>query len=278
MESILFEDDELRVIWTPRRSDCLVITFGNLNNLANGMDYFAKAPLEKLGYSSIGFMNKHSHWFPAASMQQAIAAIATVLAQHQHKVIYGGSMGGYAAIKYSAALQATHVLAMCPQWSIDPNECKGWNPGWQEHFAPVMRGMGITHHDVAGQIYLFCDFHHALDKRHADHIAQTNASIQLVNVPFAKHHVTTVLAGSRNLDQLIQACLHNNKVAIHRINRLARRRSDIYKKNALKVAHRKLPHVFVSYLSHQNNRYLFKAKPAFALYYAGHVLRRLLPF
>ena len=278
MESILFEDDELRVIYTPRRSACLVITFGNLNNLANGMDYFAKVPLEKLGYSSIGFMNKHSHWFPAASMQQAMAALASVLEGYANKVVYGGSMGGYAAIKYSAALQASHVLAMCPQWSIDPQECAGWNPGWQEHFVPLLQGMGIQPDDVAGKVYLFCDFHHALDKQHADHIARASQCVQLVNVPFAKHHVTTVLAGSRNLDQLIQACLQGNTTALHRVNRLARRRSDIYKKNALKVAHRKWPHVFVRYLSGKDNRYLFKAKPEFAVYYLGHVLRRLLPF
>ena len=278
MDSILFEDDELRVIWTSRGSECLVITFGNLQDLADDMEYFAKTPLEKLGYSSISFMNKRINWFPLANMRQAIASIASILNLHSQKILYGGSMGGYAAIKYSAALHATHVLAMCPQWSIDPQECSGWNPGWQEHFTPVLSGMGITPQDVAGQTYVLCDFHHELDKKHADQIAVLSPRIQLVNVPCVKHHVTTVMVGSNNLFQILQACLNDDRVAMHRVSRLARRRSDIYKKNALKVAHRKLPHVFVRYLSGKDNRYLFKAKPEFALYYVGHVLRKLLPF
>lgn len=278
MDSIIFEDDELRVIWAPRGSECLIITFGDLMNLADGMNYFAKAPLEKLGYSCLGFMNKHSHWFPAANMQRAMVAIAEILQTHLYKVMYGGSMGGYAAIKYSQLLQATHVLAMCPQSGIDAQQYPGWSPGWQEYFVPSMQGMRIKPEDIAGQVYVICDFHDRVDKQHADHIADSSAQVQLINMPCAKHHVTTVIAGSRNLEQLIQACLQGQRIELHRISRHCRRHSDIYKKNVLKVAHRKLPSVFVRYLSSKENRYLFKVKPVFGLYYLRHVLRKALPF
>ena len=278
MDRIIFEDEELRVIWTPRGSECLIITFGDLMHLANGMDYFAKVPLDKLGYSSLGFMNKHSHWFPAANMHRAMAAVAAILQKHPHKVIYGGSMGGYAAIKYSRLLQATQVLAMCPQSGIDAQQCPGWDPGWQTYFVPSMQGMGITASDIGGQVYLICDFHHRLDKQHADQIAAVSAQVHLINMPCTQHHVTTVMAGSRNLEALIQACRRGSLIDLQRISRHARRHSDIYKKNVLKIAHRKLPRWFVRYLSCKENRYLFKVKPVFGLYYLRHVLRSALPF
>lgn len=274
MEKIIYEDDELRVIYSARSSKELVITFGNLNNLAEGMDYFGKKPLAKLNYASIGFMSKHCSWFPQSNMLQCIAAIQKWLQPYDKKVVYGGSMGGYAAVKYSRALGADFVLSMCPQWSIDPSECDGWNPGWQEHFTPSMRNMGIRPQDIGGKVYVFCDFHHPLDKKHAFLIAQQDPCVRLINVPFSKHHVTTVLAGTANLQALVRACLHNDELLLHQTNRLARRKSDFSIKNALKASANKTPNHFLAYMSKKENRYLFKKKPVFIALYLQSLLRK----
>ena len=48
-------------------------------------------------------------------MRAAARAVAYTLAAFDIRIFYGSSMEAYAAIRYSAFLGATHVLALCPQ-------------------------------------------------------------------------------------------------------------------------------------------------------------------
>ncbi|MFW1860189.1 hypothetical protein ACG9HZ_16925, partial [Acinetobacter defluvii] len=70
----------------------------------------------------VGIMPNQQSWFPASSMLALLEQLQPILKQFKKIVGYGGSMGGYAAIKYSKSLQMTRVVAMVPQYSLDPNE------------------------------------------------------------------------------------------------------------------------------------------------------------
>lgn len=67
-------------------------------------------------------MPKQKSWFPQASMIELEKAISPILEGFKNIVGYGGSMGGYAAIKYSNLLNMNRVIAFVPQYSIDPEQ------------------------------------------------------------------------------------------------------------------------------------------------------------
>lgn len=96
-------------------SDTLVVSFGDLISRAKGMSINAEKSLIKYEYNVIGIMPKLKTWFPKASMLQMQQQIQPILEQFEKRVGYGGSMGGYAAIKYS------NLLNMQKLWHLFHN-------------------------------------------------------------------------------------------------------------------------------------------------------------
>lgn len=220
---IVFEDDNVRVIYRKGRSDRLLITFADLVTQLDGTRFFADVPVEKLDLAAVGFVAKAGNWFPASSIAAAAEALKPLLASFAGITIYGGSMGGYGAIKYSRLLGADLVIALCPQWSLDASECDGFNPRWQSYYRPFMAGMGIRAQDVGGRIFLLADMGHALDRSHAGQIQRAAPDLHIVNTPSTGHHVTTVMAGTANLSHLMAACLAQDVGAIRPLVRTSRR-------------------------------------------------------
>lgn len=133
-------------------------------------------------------------------------------------------MGGYAAVKYTSALQATHAISLCPQWSIDKEECGGINPGWQGHYSSSLKGMGIKINDISGKIFVLSDMFDKIDSFHARKIVELSDNIELINVPRVGHHVTSMVAGTNNLIRLIDACLAEDVKEIGAICSSSRRK------------------------------------------------------
>ncbi len=127
---IIYDDEEIRVMWSPGADDVVLVTFGDLAILARDTRFFAETPLKKLGTAAVGIMAKRGNWYPSEHIKKASRAILDKINGYKVRILYGGSMGGYGAIKFSCLLRATHVIALCTQWSIDPLECGGVEPGW----------------------------------------------------------------------------------------------------------------------------------------------------
>lgn len=207
----IYEDEEIKVLWHKGSSGVLLITFGGLLSLANGDSFFADAPVKKLGLSCVGFMAKKTNWYPEANMLNAIAAIAPVISRYPARITYGGSMGGYAAIKFSKALDASAALSLCPQWSLDKSECDDINPGYQNFFTPIMRGMSIKERDISGRVYLFYDPSHSEDSFHARKIQGLSPLINSIRFYSSDHQIAPILAGTENL-QLILGHVKSGKL------------------------------------------------------------------
>lgn len=211
----VYEDDEIKVLWHEGNSEFLLVTFGDLVTLVKDDKFFADKPLKKLGINCLGFMAKNPNWFPSCSMLNAIGSIQDKLDEFEEIVTYGGSMGGYAAIKYSRKLKANAVVAFCPQWSIDKDECSGRNPGYQKHYKAHMKDMGITECDVNGDIYVFYDPGYSNDAFHANRILDLSKSSIAFRMYSTDHHVTGVLAGTDYLKEILSAALDRD---IHRMS------------------------------------------------------------
>jgi hypothetical protein len=240
---VIFENDELQVVWRQGLSDFLLITFGDLITPAEGSNFFAKGPATAADLSAVGFVAKTPNWYRSDGMQAAIERVRPIGARFQSVVAYGGSMGGYGAIKYSRALQASEVIAFCPQWSIDPEECEGQNPGWQDHLVPAMARMGIRADDVSGSVFVFSDMFDPLDRFHCQKIQQARPETVIINVPRVGHHITGTFAGTQTLLALIEASRAHNIPALRHLSRMRRAESSIRREAVLDralISHPKL--------------------------------------
>jgi hypothetical protein len=222
---VIFEDSNISVIFHRGSSDYLLITFGDLINLANDDHFYAENPAKKLSISCLGFMAKEPNWFPTESVEAAYKHVFTLVSHFEQRVTYGGSMGGYAAIKFSALLNANQAIAFCPQWSIDREECDGFDSGWSGYFSPSMKGMGIKARDMKGNIFCFADRSNKTDLFHVERIAVLSKNVTIINIPTCGHHITAVLAGTENINTLIYLCRAND------ISRIRSYTSQIRKNN-----------------------------------------------
>jgi hypothetical protein len=170
-------------------------------------------------------MAKRGNWFPKKSVLLASKKIVPISSKYTKNILYGGSMGGYAALKYSKLLQANAVIALCPQWSIDPIECNGNKSGYEAYFEPSMTGMGIAKEDLAGQIFAFYDPRHLQDSFHMRKIQQLGYPIEVIHVPHSGHHITTVLAGTKPISELIDRAELGDLDGLKKAASVARRSS-----------------------------------------------------
>ncbi|MDB5369815.1 MAG: hypothetical protein JWP20_1373 [Roseomonas sp.] len=223
---IVYEDDQIRTIFQEGSSDFLFITFGDLAMLAqpNESRFYADVPASKRGFSCLGFMAKSPNWFPSQNVQRAVDQLENILTRFPDRVVYGGSMGGYAGIKFSALLRAANVIAFCPQWSIDPAECAGHRNGYERFYVPTMAGMGIQDTDMHGRMHVLYDPAHQVDAFHYRKIAALSPNVVPVSIHMSDHHVTTILAGTSILADVIAACRAGDTSRLYQVTNPARRK------------------------------------------------------
>ncbi len=204
-KQILFEDEHIRVILLPGNSSELVLSFGDLITRAKGLSINAEKSLMKYEYNAIGIMPKQKSWFPATSMAEMATTIAPILARFQRIVGYGGSMGGYAAIKYSKLLQMDRVVAFVPQYSIDPDEVTDirYTEFYQEDVNKDMRIQGDDIHPEAEYIVVY-DPYFDQDREHYEKIKAVIPDIYTLHLPFTGHEALSVLASSSLLNDFIR--------------------------------------------------------------------------
>ena len=58
---VIYEDEEIKVVFWDGNAEKIIITFGDIGSLANETRYFSDTPLKKLGLSTIGFMAKRAN-------------------------------------------------------------------------------------------------------------------------------------------------------------------------------------------------------------------------
>ncbi len=245
---IVFEDAHLRVMFQPGGSDMLLLSFGDAVILADGTKFFAEPVVRKFGLNCLGFMARAPNWYPADSMRAAARAVAYTLAAFDIRIAYGSSMGAYGAIKYSALLGITHVVAFCPQWSIDPAECGGNESGYRDFFRPEMAGLGVTAADMAGEITVFYDPRQPNDAYHYRALAALSPRVRACRVHHAGHHLAPVLRGSSLAVALFAACYHGDAARLYALVNPPRRASVHRRRNLLAAAAARHPRLTLAAL------------------------------
>lgn len=98
---------------------------------------------------------------------------------------YGGSMGGYAAIKYSNLLNMNRIIAFVPQYSIDPEQVE--DRRYAEFFnAVVNKDMQIQPQDVdvSREYIIVYDPYFSIDREHYLKIKEILPSLHTIHLPF----------------------------------------------------------------------------------------------
>ncbi|WP_109441059.1 hypothetical protein [Acinetobacter haemolyticus] len=204
-KQIIFEDDHIRVIFLKGSSDTLVVSFGDLISRAKGMSINAEKSLIKYQYNVIGIMPKQKTWFPKSSMLNMQQQIQPFLAQFKERVGYGGSMGGYAAIKYSNLLNMQKIVAFVPQYTIDPDVVQ--DRRYAEFFdGSIHQHMEIQPDEVdsSREYIIVYDPYFAEDKEHFLKIKPLLPQMHVIHLPFTGHEALSVLASSELLNDFVE--------------------------------------------------------------------------
>ena len=100
-------------------------------------------------------------------MVELAKVILPIIQRFKNIVGYGGSMGGYAAIKYSNLLNMNRIIAFVPQYSIDPEQVE--DRRYAEFFnAVVNKDMQIQPQDVdvSREYIIVYDPYFSIDREH----------------------------------------------------------------------------------------------------------------
>ncbi|WP_076068490.1 tetratricopeptide repeat protein [Sphingomonas montana] len=105
---------------------------------------FAEAFLADRGISATHVLTRTSAWYQYRGLDRAWSAVRRTTSGATDILAYGSSMGGYAAIRFADAVGATRVLALSPQYSIDPRVMRGerrWSrQASRLRFIPALNG------------------------------------------------------------------------------------------------------------------------------------------
>lgn len=203
-KQIVFEDEHIRAIFMPGSSSELIFSFGDLITRAKGLTINAEKSLQKFDFNVLGIMPKDKSWFPQGSMWNMLEAVAELIAPFKKRIAYGGSMGGYAAIKYSNLLDVQRAVAMVPQYSIDPEDVHDarYNMFFQSELNADMR---IKLGDVSSEreYIIIYDPHYAQDRAHYQKLKEVLPAHHVLHLAFTNHDAIAVLASSELVNDFL---------------------------------------------------------------------------
>lgn len=247
--SILYENEFIKVIFNKGSSDYLLITFSPKGFiLKDNNDFYAKNIILNNDINSISIIALQDNWYPNQLMGDTIDIVKNIANNFKVVITYGVSMGGYAAIKYSKVMGATHIIAMMPQWSINPNDLPEKRYLKEYNLSPnFYQDMSIKLEDISGKLYLFYDKYHQEDKIQAKRIIDLFYNKFVVSTPFASHTLGHILIGSNFFKNLISMVILNKHSGIE----------DLVRRK-LKESPLKYQALFRSIISNKKNNLLLK--------------------
>jgi len=191
--SDLFRSDNVVVRSVPA-SDLSrwVVTFDNYG-IGHGFDRpgFGEDFLRNAGISAIHVMGVREDWYQYPEMAAAMQAVRQATAGAERVMTYGSSMGGYAALRFADAAGANAVLAISPQYSIDPKkmpfETRWLQEGQCIEWRPEIEGR------IVCEVRPIVVFDPIEDGRQVERI-QEDIDIWPIRLPHVSHPASTYLA------------------------------------------------------------------------------------
>ncbi|WP_338664615.1 tetratricopeptide repeat protein [Pararoseomonas sp. SCSIO 73927] len=234
----LFDDGGVRVRAVDGHgSDVVVVTFAPWQRQQNvAAEGFGETFLASSGIDAIHVTCARNDWYQAEAMAAVIPTITAALeGQSRRRVGYGSSMGGFAALTFSAALGLDSVIALSPQYSVD-RALVSFETRWAEDLEalrwryPMTAGPG----ERATWNLLYDPF--SADARHVDLIRALRPVTEF-RLPFSGHPSGDFLKQTRLLSKMVLTLLRNDAepARFRPAVRCRRRRSAAYWRQLARV-------------------------------------------
>jgi tetratricopeptide (TPR) repeat protein len=213
--SCLFESPEIGVWCRHGNGPYALVTFSHLDWSNKHEEFWGSRLAERLGVTAVGVVARRDNWFPAQAMREAAPCIRNKLAAYRQVISYGSSMGGYAALKYSALAGASHALAFAPQYTIAPEVAGGNDLRFQRHYDPALHeGMETRRSDVCPAAWAFYDPSVTADQWNIDMLVNQAPWLHPIRVPSVGHKALEVFAGTQRTGELFARVLRGDVGAV----------------------------------------------------------------
>ncbi len=219
--TVIGQTERLQALFQPGGGDVLLITFNGMGLRPDGKTFAAASVAAKLGMPAIGIMSTEPNWFPEPDMAELLPQLEPYLGIRSKRLAYGFSMGGYGALKYSRAVEATAVLSLSPQSSVDP-EFVPWERRYRKYIRDFHQGERLKPGDAGGFICVIADLMHEDDRRHVDIIHQV-CSFDTVNALGVGHATFELFLSSSIMRDLFSYVLDHDLRAIRTLVRERKR-------------------------------------------------------
>lgn len=189
----LFKTDHVLVRSVPTADTSRwVVTFDNFG-LGPGFDRpgFGQGFLEAAGISAIHVMGVGDDWYQYPEMTEALAAVRQAVQGAERVMTYGSSMGGYAALRFAEAAGAQAVLALSPQYSINPLLAP-FETRWTQAAGRIQWQPALETRMQPGRTNVVAYDPRILDQQHIQLIRQ-EIPLREIRLPYSGHPAGTCL-------------------------------------------------------------------------------------
>ncbi len=214
----LVQTEHVSCWFVDRGGDTLLATFAQWGSDPDRPTRWGEGLGRAAGLSSLGFETSSPNWFPEEDMRECLETAGAVLGtRFPTRLLVGASQGGHAAIRHSAALAATAVLAFSPAYSIDPVLFR--DSRFSPRYRPALNsGMHVAPGDVAGRVAVVFDPCDADDAGQAallrEALAAAHAVPVLLPLSFSGHGAGHLLARPGTLLAMLDACRSGDAAAL----------------------------------------------------------------
>ncbi len=230
--------EQFRALLFGDPSGKLIVTFDHWSHGKSGFGPWNQGKFwAKQGFSQLSIKTARNDWFVNDDTARLEAALRETSARFQRIHALGFSMGGYAALRLSAALKPTRVLLVSPQFSVW-REHAG-NSLWCDRYegsGTASQGALADHGDPKLTGDLVYDPFDVEDALHARLCLRTFENLTPVPLPFAGHPAHQAMSDCGQFRTFQKAGISRQSSAqdIRKGFKSIRRTSDRYQKNLAK--------------------------------------------
>lgn len=235
---LIFENEYYKLYHNKQESEFCTITFSSFDAQERNNDtYFLYSPSKKLNINTFGIVAKTDCWYMRSEFLEVLDILYKNIPLGQKKLLFGSSMGGFAAVKYSKVLSADYVLSLAPQFSLDRSEidCDSF---YNQFYKEYMKGMMPKPDETSGKIYILYD----PSKDHEDEknflrIQNAIPDVTGIKIFYAGHLVMNSLKGADNFREILGA-LHDEQSLRCTLQSIRRRNKNNIEKLILNASER----------------------------------------
>ncbi|QHQ33692.1 alpha/beta fold hydrolase [Algicella marina] len=213
--SVSFPTDHYFIRHDSCGSDVLVITFeragGKQERPNPNRPGWGHKFIRKRGFDGLYIMPAFVDWYRQQSLPRFFEFLKAsgFFRQYRRVVLYGSSMGGYAAMQFSDIVQPDAIIAFNPQTSLNKTVVpwenrydRGLVQDWEEEQSDAVRHI---HPDA--ELTLFVDPFNKRDMSHARRITDAAPQARLLKIPFGGHETANALRDLGALSTVVEGLI-----------------------------------------------------------------------